>query len=64
MKIELGFQKIWQPWHAFLGNPEKLIVDLKDFSKKSEGSEVTFLLRVVIPFIMSQISINMVTLKM
>ena len=40
MKIEPGFQKIWQPWHAFFGNPEKQIVYLKDFNHKYEESEI------------------------
>ena len=50
MEIEPGFQKIWQPWHAFFGNPEKQIVQLKVFYPKYEESEVTLLIRVPIQF--------------
>ena len=63
MENESGFQKIWQPWHAFFGNPEKQIVYLKDFNHKYEESEVQFLIRVPVQFKVSQISINMATLK-
>ena len=42
MEIEPGFQKIWQPLHAFFGNPEKQIIYSKVFNHKYEESEVIF----------------------
>ena len=63
INIVPGIQKIWQPWHAFFGNPEKQNTDLKVFNHNYEETDVPFLIRVPIQFKIGQIIINMATLK-
>ena len=48
---------------CFFGNPEKQITDFNVFNHEYEESDVTVLIRVPIYFKISQITIDMATLK-
>ena len=55
--------EIWQPWHAFFGNPELKFLDFRVLGHKYAESDVTFLIRVPIEFKYCWICLNMATLK-
>ena len=62
-KSKPALSEIWQPWHAFFGNPEKQISDFMVFNHKYGESDIIFLIRVPIMFEICWIFMNMATLK-
>ena len=62
-KVDQGFKRYGNLDMPFFGNLEKQIVDFNVLNHNYEESKVTFLIRVAIYFQISQITIEMATLK-